>query len=100
MESICLPAKLYFIITIVCCVWYYNYYKKDYKNNKKNFFTELVIDILLLLFFTWFLNYLCISNYKKTSWFLFIIYLMFSVGGIYIIKKNKITYAEVTGKQK
>jgi len=100
MESICLPAKLYFVITIVSCVWYYNYYKKDYKNNKKNFFTELVIDILLLLFFTWFLNYLCISNYKKTSWFLFIIYLMFSVGGIYIIKKNKITYAEVTGKQK
>lgn len=97
MESICFPAKLYFGITIIFCAWQYNYYKKDYKNNKQALLVDLLIDTVLLIFFTWFLNYLCIVNYQNTSWFLFLIYLIISLFGIYVIKRYKLSYAEVSG---
>jgi phosphoglycerol transferase MdoB-like AlkP superfamily enzyme len=97
MESFCLPAKLYFGITITFCAWYYNYYKNDYRNNKQALLVDLFIDIVLLIFFTWFLNYLCIVNYQNTSWFLFIIYLITSIIGIYAIKRYKLSYTEISG---
>jgi hypothetical protein len=97
--NICLPAKSYFIVTIICCIWYYTYFSNTYKYNSKLFFIDLSQDILALVFFTWLLNYLCITNYKNTSWFLFIIYLIMSISVIYIVKKEKLSYFEFTGNQ-
>ena len=96
--NICLPAKLYFIVTVLCCIWYYNYFRNDYKNKNILFF-DLSIDVLALVFFTWLLKFLCISSYKNASWFLFIIYLISSITVIYIIKKEKLSYFEATGIQ-
>ena len=95
MANICLPAKMYFIVTIIGCIWYYNYYKNDYKNDKKLLFIDLSLDVLGLVFFTWLLNYLCIVNYKNMSWFLFIFYLLISLVGVYIIKREKLSLFEV-----
>jgi len=97
--NICLPAKLYFIVTVICCIWYYIYFRNVFKKNNKIFFIELSMDVLALIFFTWLLNYLCIRNYKNASWFLFIIYLVMSITVIYIIKREKLSYFEVTGIQ-
>jgi hypothetical protein len=95
--NICLPAKLYFIVTVICCIWSYLYFRNDYKKNNKILLFDLSIDILALIFFTWLLNYLCISNYKNASWFLFIIYLIMSITTIYIIKSQKLSYFEAKG---
>ena len=97
MINICLPAKVFLIVTVIFCLWSYSHFRNDYKKNKKLFFIELSIDILALVFFTWLLNYLCINNYKNTSWFLFIIYLVSSITVIYVIKREKLSYFEATG---
>ena len=97
MDPICLPANLSFGITIIFCAWYYNYYKNDYINDNQVFLVDLLLDIVSLILFTWILNYLCIVNYQNTSWFLFIIYLITSIAGVYIIKRYKLSYTEISG---
>ena len=51
MDPICLPAKLYFGITIIFCAWYYNYYKNDYINDNQVFLVDLLLDIVSLILF-------------------------------------------------